>query len=222
MQKVKWNIELKGHIYPCIVSFKKMKTIRVKIRDNYLEVSAPVGTSEKYIRDLIYENEEDLYARLSSYVPYFDLREDGYVYIFGKKYQIVVRDIKKKQCAIHGDSIYVYTSYIENVLGIYLSQILYEYLKTRTAEYLPLFNRPMPRIQIKQYKGRWGSCYDQLNFVTFNFSLVYLDKELIDYVIVHELCHFIEPNHSLRFYAEVKKRMPDYKKRMKILEEKHV
>ena len=137
MQRVKWNIELKGHIYPCIVSFKKMKTIRVKIRDNYLEVSAPVGTSEKYIRDLIYENEEDLYARLSSYVPYFDLREDGYVYIFGKKYQIVVRDIKKKQCAIHGDSIYVYTSYIENALSIYLSQILYEYLKKRTSEYLP-------------------------------------------------------------------------------------
>lgn len=96
MQRVKWNIELKGHIYPCIVSFKKMKTIRVKIRDNYLEVSAPVGTSEKYIRDLIYENEEDLYARLSSYVPYFDLKDGGYVYIFGKKYQIVVRDIKKK------------------------------------------------------------------------------------------------------------------------------
>lgn len=53
MQRVKWNIEIKGHIYPCIVSFKKMKTIRVKIRDNYLEVSAPVGTSEKYIRNLI-------------------------------------------------------------------------------------------------------------------------------------------------------------------------
>lgn len=103
MQRVKWNIELKGHIYPCIVSFKKMKTIRVKIRDNYLEVSAPVGTSEKYICDLIYENEEDLYARLSSYVPYFDLKDGGYVCIFGKKYQIVVRDIKKKQCAIHGD-----------------------------------------------------------------------------------------------------------------------
>ena len=163
MQRVKWNIELKGHIYPCIVSFKKMKTIRVKIRDNYLEVSAPVGTSEKYIRDLIYENEEDLYARLSSYIPYFDLKDDGYVYIFGKKYQIVVRDIKKKQCAIHGDSIYVYTSYIENALGIFLAQILYDYLEKRITHYLPLFNRTMPRMTIKHYKGRWGSCYDQLN-----------------------------------------------------------
>ena len=96
-------------------------------------MSAPVGTSEKYICDLIYENEEDLYARLSSYVPYFDLKDGGYVCIFGKKYQIVVRDIKKKQCAIHGDSIYVYTSYIENALGIYLSQMLYEYLKNENG-----------------------------------------------------------------------------------------
>ena len=116
----------------------------------------------------------------------------------------------------------MYTSYIENALGIFLAQILYDYLEKRITHYLPLFNRTMPRMTIKHYKGRWGSCYDQLNLVTFNFSLVYLDKELIDYVIVHELCHFIEPNHSPRFYAEVKKRMPDYKKRMKILEEKHV
>lgn len=222
MQKVRWNIELKGHTYECIVSYKKMKTIRVKIRNDHLEVSAPIGTSDTYIRDLIWENEEDLYARLSSYVSYFDVRDGGYVYIFGKKYQIAVRDIKKRQCAIHEDVIYVYTSYVENALGIFLAQTLYEYLRIRIEEYLPLFNRSMPCMQIKHYRGRWGSCYDQLNLVTFNYSLVYLDKELIDYVIVHELCHFIEPNHSPQFYKEVQKRMPDYKKRMKLLEEKHV
>ena len=49
--------------------------------------------------------------------------------------------------------------------------------------------------------------------------LVHLEKELIDYVIVHELCHFIQPNHSKLFYQEVQKRLPDYKEREKKLKE---
>ena len=79
----------------------------------------------------------------------------------------------------------------------------------------------MPYIQIKNYKGRWGSCFYKENKVTFNSSLIHLDKELIDYVIVHELAHFIEANHSSKFYKEIEKRMPDYKIRQKRLKEKH-
>ena len=59
-------------------------------------------------------------------------------------------------------------------------------------------------------------------FLTFNLSLIHLDKELIDYVIVHELTHFLQANHSTLFYQEIAKRMPDYKERLKRLKEKHV
>ena len=55
--------------------------------------------------------------------------------------------------------------------------------------------------------------------VSFNLALVHLDKSLIDYVIIHELCHFIQPNHSKSFYQEVGKRLPDYKIREKKLKE---
>ena len=53
-------------------------------------------------------------------------------------------------------------------------------------------------------------------------SLVHLEKDLIDYVIVHELTHFLQANHSALFYQEIEKRMPDYKQRIKRLKEKHI
>ena len=57
------------------------------------------------------------------------------------------------------------------------------------------------------------------NKVSFNLVLVHLEKCLIDYVIIHELCHFIQPNHSKLFYQEIEKRMPDYKAKEERLKE---
>ena len=77
----------------------------------------------------------------------------------------------------------------------------------------------MPEIEIKKYKSRWGACFSKQNKVSFNLALVHLDKSLIDYVIIHELCHFIQPNHSKLFYQEIEKRLSDYKIREKRLKE---
>ena len=55
------------------------------------------------------------------------------------------------------------------------------------------------------------------NRVCFNLVLAHIDYALIDYVIVHELCHFLEANHSKAFYHEIEKRMPDYKEKRKII-----
>ena len=61
-----------------------------------------------------------------------------------------------------------------------------------------------------------------MNKVSLNLSLIQLKKELIDYVIMHELTHFIEANHSKRFYHELAMRMPDYLIRQNALKETHV
>ena len=68
----------------------------------------------------------------------------------------------------------------------------------------------MPRIIVKPYRSRWGSCYYERQEVAFNCMLVHFDTRVIDSVIIHELCHFLVSNHSKTFYQEVYKRMPDY------------
>lgn len=66
------------------------------------------------------------------------------------------------------------------------------------------------RVAIKDMSSRWGSCSREGN-LNFNYRLLYLPHELLDYVVVHELCHLMEHNHGLNFWREVQKIMPDYK-----------
>ncbi|MCR5511354.1 hypothetical protein SAMN02910292_02958 [Lachnospiraceae bacterium XBB2008] len=74
------------------------------------------------------------------------------------------------------------------------------------------------RITIRAQKTRWGSCSAKGN-LNFNCLLLRAPEEILDYVIVHELCHRKEMNHSKAFWAEVAKVCPDYKKHRKWLKD---
>lgn len=74
------------------------------------------------------------------------------------------------------------------------------------------------RITIRNQKTRWGSCSGKGN-LNFNCLLMLTPEDVQDYVVIHELCHRKEMNHSPKFWAEVAKFMPDYKQKRKWLKE---
>ncbi len=94
-----------------------------------------------------------------------------------------------------------------------------EVIPERVAHYAPLVGVTYGRITIRKQRSRWGSCSSKGN-LNFNCLLMLTPPEVTDSVVVHELCHRKEMNHSQKFYAEVLRVFPDYRKWDKWLKEK--
>lgn len=89
-------------------------------------------------------------------------------------------------------------------------------ISEQAAHFAPLVGVTYGRISIRSQKTRWGSCSLQGN-LNFNCLLLLTPPEVLDYVVVHELCHRKYMNHSSLFWAEVERVIPDYKSRRKWL-----
>ena len=90
-----------------------------------------------------------------------------------------------------------------------LAQKALKVIPERVAYYAPLVGVTYGRITIRNQRTRWGSCTAEGN-LNFNCLLMLAPPEVLDSVVVHELCHRLEMNHSRRFYAEVHRVFPDY------------
>ena len=79
----------------------------------------------------------------------------------------------------------------------------------RTAYFAPVVGVSCSRISVRSQRTKWGSCSAK-GGLNFNCLLLLAPTEVLDYVVVHELCHRLEMNHSPRFWAEVERVLPDY------------
>jgi hypothetical protein len=88
--------------------------------------------------------------------------------------------------------------------------------RSRLEYYNQAYGLRWNRISIKDQRTQWGSCSRKGN-LNFNYKIALLPAELADYVIVHELCHLKQMNHSARYWALVSKTVPDWRERRKKL-----
>ena len=95
-------------------------------------------------------------------------------------------------------------------------QEAYKRLEDKVIKYSEIIRVSPSEIIVKNYKRRWGSC-DKKGRLTFNFHLIKAPHSIVDYVVIHELCHMIQSNHSPKFWHEVEKYDPSYKDHKKWL-----
>jgi len=98
----------------------------------------------------------------------------------------------------------------------WLRGIAHDWFERRTAHYAPLLRVRMPLVRLSNAKTRWGACHPA-GRIHLNWRLIQMPAALIDYVVVHELAHLHEPNHSPRFWRRVGDVLPDHKLRRNAL-----
>ena len=95
-------------------------------------------------------------------------------------------------------------------------------LQKRAEHWYPIIEKygvAMPKVTVRKMKTLWGSCSVNRGAITFNFYLIKARMPYIDYVILHELTHFLYPNHSKQFYMFLSNYMPDWKERKQVLDQ---
>lgn len=90
-----------------------------------------------------------------------------------------------------------------------LSRLALERIRQRLDEYAPRLGVTYGRVTVRDQRSRWGSCSQKRN-LNFNWKLIMAPEEALTYVVIHELCHLIEFNHSPRFWRLVEEQMPEY------------
>ena len=91
-----------------------------------------------------------------------------------------------------------------------------ELVKTKVVYWNRLYNFKYNNIRIKNTQTRWGSCSGKGN-LNFHYKILFLPDRAKDYLVVHELCHLGQMNHSKKFWDLVAKTIPDYKEQKKVL-----
>ena len=159
------------------------------------------------IEKLIKDNEKSIISMINKMNKRASKEEE--FYLFGKKYDIVYSEAFK-DIDICNDKIFVK----DNKTFIkYLNKKIESIFKEHLEYWYNVFeeNIPSPNLKIRKMKSRWGVCNTKNKNVTLNYELYRWDIKCLDYVIVHELSHFIHPNHSSNFWKLVSKYCPNYK-----------
>ena len=189
-------IEIKGIRFEVEITHKRIKNLYLRLKGNRIMASAPLRMPDYEVYRFI-ESKRDWIFRAYDQMKYKErisnlYRGGEYFYLFDEPYRLV-RQIGRSNVSIQDKTIFLrYKDDSDD--GIH-----YLYMKCRIM------------------KSKWGVCYTKKNSITISSYLIHYPLYCLEYIMVHEMTHFIVPNHSKRFYEVVVNNMPDYKRAVKRL-----
>ncbi|MGM0877762.1 MAG: M48 family metallopeptidase [Bacillota bacterium] len=207
--------------------YKKRTTMGIYI-DLYgnVEVQVPKGTSEECVLqlleekwDLIQQRTKEMKDRTVGHMEKVYDQGGSFLYL-GNTYPILISqdtDIKKDNVMFEGDKLHVYVKQqederIKQALKRFYFQQCKALVERRIQFYQSSFKLKPRSIRISDSKSTWGTC-DSMRQLTFNWKLAMAPLKVIDYVVVHEMCHMVHMNHDRSFWRLVGKILPDYEQR---------
>lgn len=212
-------------IEPKEISRSNRKTLALTVtRAGDLIVRAPFNLPEFEIFKFIEEKDAWIKSKIAKIKSKEEKNPDLLNYqsflLFGKRYKTVLSENVKSAKFVDENCFIPKGTKDECVHKVVLlyKRLAKKWLEERTVEISNCLGLPFSSFKISDTKGRWGACSSKKE-INLNFRVVCLPQVLIDYVIVHELTHTKEMNHSAKFWEKVERVLPDYKKRRKALKD---
>lgn len=223
---------------PYLLTRKPVKNVNLRIKpEGEVLVSANNSVPTDFIDAFIEKKQRYIFSVLSRYEEKKKLFQAvPKRYVSGESYDLLGKSLRLKVEAnkeenVYTDGVYIFLKVKDKDdfrhKEIMMSKWLKQYQTTVFEELLQkkylLFEKygvTYPTLKIRNMTSRWGSCQPKKGIITLNSKLIEAPRDCIEYVILHELVHFIHPNHSRQFWDFVAMMMPDWKERKEELEKR--
>ena len=202
----------------------KRKNIEIRVLpDGRVRVFAPKAASLRRIDQFVLEQQlwiEEAQKRFAAYPlhsPEKHLASGAVLPLQGQRIELDIRNDsgRKQPVVLAGNKLILYASDSDGVearrerITAWYRAYAGEVLRGRIEYFGGIVGRRPNRVSIREQKTRWGSCSSKGN-INLNWKLILAPPECLDYVVIHELCHLHELNHSDKFWQRVGCHMPDY------------
>lgn len=223
---------------PYLLIRKPVKNVNLRIKpEGEVLVSANNSVPLDFIDAFIEKKQRYIFSVLSRYEEKKKLFQAvPKRYVSGESYDLLGKSLRlkveaSKEESVYTDGVYIFLKVKDKDdfrhKEIMMSKWLKQYQTTVFEELLQekylLFEKygvTYPTLKIRNMTSRWGSCQPKKGIITLNSKLIEAPRNCIEYVILHELVHFIHPNHSRQFWDFVAMMMPDWKERKEELEKR--
>lgn len=229
----KYSILLGDKEIPYILKKSSRKTVGITISQNgEIVISSPHRVSEAAIQDVLKKKSAWILQKLEKFESMnqksaYIFAQGGYLLFKGSEYKlnfVSSPNAAKPKVAVEGKSLSLYYRDIDNVekMKDELKLWYVEQFKAAISERIPFFSKKLGvnpcKITIREQKTRWGSCSSKGN-INLNWRLIMAPDQVLDYVVIHELCHLKQMNHSAAFWSLVAGSFPSYQLCRKWLKE---
>lgn len=196
------------------------KNLIITVKDaDTLEVRAPKNLSKEAIEGFVRDKKRWIEKKAGEKEKIKNEFGDIYAYrqflLFGKRFRIVKSNVTEATIL---EDMFVVPQKVTEISQ--LKEAMKKFVLEKAKHNLPAIMSQIGSkigicpagVRVKSLKSKWGSC-DSNKMITFNSRLIQLEPKLIEYVVIHELCHVVELNHSEKFWKTLEQFIPDWSER---------
>jgi predicted metal-dependent hydrolase len=214
---------------------KQVRNINLRIRsDTSVYVSASTSQSLIEIDAFVQSKGKYIKSAQKHFNEFLQYKTSPKQYVSGESFYLQGHELRLQVCKGKEDSVVSDDIHLiltvkdsnnfkkkERLITSYFDCKCMTVFQNIIDELYPVFRKygvAKPALKIRMMTSRWGTCLVNKGVITLNKLLIEVPHNCVEYVILHEYCHFLQPNHSKKFYALVTMFMPDWKERKQLLE----